>query len=145
MTAAFSNKTAVMHISNNTMKNILFTFVLAVFSVTLFAQNSVTCNKCNGSGSVRVQASRNCSSCKGTGTVIVNEIQTCPQCKGTAKMKVPKNGELVEVPCNYSLCRNGKITVPKTERCGACSGTGVDKYSAVEKCPKCNGTGKITQ
>lgn len=91
MTAAFSNMTAVMHISNNTMKN-TFTFVLAVFSVTLFAQNSVTCNKCNGSGSVRVQASRNCSSCKGTGTVIVNEIQTCPQCKGTTKMEVPKTG-----------------------------------------------------
>ena len=49
------------------------------------------------------------------------------------------------VPCNFSLCRNGKITVPKTERCGACSGTGVDKYSAVETCSKCNGTGKITQ
>ena len=74
--------------------------------------------------------------------MIVNEIQTCPQCKGTTRMKVVKNGELVDAPCNYSLCRNGKITVPKTERCGACSGTGVDKYSAVETCPKCHGTGK---
>lgn len=119
--------------------------ILAVCSVTMFAQNSITCNRCNGSGSIRVQASRNCSSCKGTGTVIVNEVQTCPQCKGTTKMKVVKDGKLVDAPCNYSLCRNGKITVPKTERCGACSGTGVDKYSAVQTCPKCNGSGKIWQ
>ncbi len=124
------------------MKKLLLTMVFAVFAITLFAQNPVTCSRCNGSGSIRVQASRNCSSCKGTGNVIVNEIQTCPQCKGTTRMKVVKNGELVDAPCNYSLCRNGKITVPKTERCGACSGTGVDKYSAVETCPKCHGSGK---
>ena len=124
------------------MKKLLLTMVFAVFAITLFAQNPVTCSRCNGSGSIRVQASRNCSSCKGTGTVIVNEVQTCLQCKGTTRMKVVKNGELVDVPCNYSLCRNGKITVPKSERCGACSGTGVDKYSAVETCPKCHGTGK---
>ena len=124
------------------MKKLLLTMVFVVFAITLFAQNPVTCSRCNGSGSIRVQASRNCSSCKGTGTVIVNEVQTCPQCKGTTRMKVVKNGELVDAPCNYSLCRNGKITVPKSERCGACSGTGVDKYSAVETCPKCHGTGK---
>ena len=124
------------------MKKLLLTMVFAVFAITLFAQNPVTCSRCNGSGSIRVQASRNCSSCKGTGTVIVNEVQTCPQCKGTTRMKVVKNGELVDAPCNYSLCRNGKITVPKSERCGACSGTGVDKYSDVETCPKCHGTGK---
>ena len=124
------------------MKKLLLTMMLAVCSVSLFAQNSNTCNRCNGSGTIRVQASRNCSSCKGTGSVIVNEIQTCPQCKGTTKMKVVQNGKLVDAPCNYSLCRNGKITVPKTEKCGACSGTGVDKYSAVETCPKCHGSGK---
>lgn len=127
------------------MNKLLLTMFLAVFTATMFAQTPVTCSQCNGSGSIRVQASRNCSSCKGTGTVIVNETQTCPQCKGTTKMKVVKNGELVETPCNYSLCRNGKIVVPKTERCGACSGTGVDKYSAVETCPKCQGTGKVSQ
>lgn len=124
------------------MKKLLLTMVLAVCTATLFAQNPVTCSRCNGSGSIRVQASRNCSSCKGTGTKIVNEVQTCPQCKGTTRMKVVKNGELADAPCNYSLCRNGKVTVPKTERCGACSGTGVDKYSAVETCPKCHGSGK---
>lgn len=127
------------------MKKLFLTMFLVVFTATMFAQTVVTCSRCNGSGTIRTQASRNCSSCKGTGTVIVNETQTCPQCKGTTKMKVVKNGELVDAPCNYSLCKNGKITVPKTERCGACSGTGVDKYSAVETCPKCQGTGEISQ
>ena len=128
------------------MKKALFTFMLAVFSVALFSQQEVRCSKCQGSGKVRVTEERRCSDCKGTGSKIVYYIETCPQCKGTTKMKTPdRNGNLVEVPCNFPYCNKGKIRTPRTERCGSCSGTGVDKWSTETTCPKCYGTGKITQ
>lgn len=132
------------------MKKIFVTLLLCVASFTLFGQNkvptTVTCNKCNGSGSIRENKTEPCSKCNGAKTVIVYETQTCPQCHGTKKIRVPDNkGNLVEAPCNYSLCNNGKIRVPKTEKCGSCGGTGTKNSSVVKTCPKCNGTGKITQ
>ena len=106
----------------------------------------VTCDKCGGSGSIRETNTETCSSCNGAKTKIVYETKTCPQCKGTTKMKTPdKNGNLVEVPCNYSLCKNGKISVPKNENCGACGGSGTKNKSVVKKCTKCNGTGKVSR
>ena len=128
------------------MKKILLTMVLAVFSVTLFAQQEVRCPKCQGSGKVRVIEERRCSDCNGTGTNIVYYIETCPQCKGTTKMKdIDKNGNLVEIPCNFTYCNKGKVRTPRTEKCGACGGTGVDKWSTETTCPRCYGSGKIRQ
>lgn len=131
------------------MKKIFVTLLLFVASFALFGQNNVptavTCNKCNGSGSIRENKTEPCSKCNGAKTVIVYETQTCPQCNGTTIMKVVKNGELVDAPCNYSLCNNGKIKVPKTEKCGSCGGTGTKSNSVTKTCPKCNGTGTITQ
>ena len=128
------------------MKKILLTMVLAIFSVTLFAQQEVRCPKCQGSGKVRVIEERRCSDCNGTGTNIVYYIETCPQCKGTTKMKdIDKNGNLVEIPCNFTYCNKGKVRTPRTEKCGACGGTGVDKWSTETTCPRCYGSGKIRQ
>lgn len=128
------------------MKKLLFTLVLAVCSATLFAQQEVRCSKCQGSGKVRVTEERRCSDCNGTGSKIVYYIETCPQCKGTTKMRTPdKNGNWVEVPCNFSYCNKGKVRSPRTERCGSCSGTGVDKWSTETTCPRCYGSGKVSQ
>ena len=128
------------------MKKILLTMVLAVFSVTLFAQQEVRCPKCQGSGKVRVIEERRCSDCNGTVTNIFYYIETCPQCKGTTKMKdIDKNGNLVEIPCNFTYCNKGKVRTPRTEKCGACGGTGVDKWSTETTCPRCYGSGKIRQ
>ena len=128
------------------MKKILLTMVLAICSVSLFAQQEVRCPKCQGSGKVRVTEERRCNDCNGTGTNIVYYIETCPQCKGTTKMKdVDKNGNLTEVPCNFPYCNNGKVRTPRTEKCGACSGTGIDKWSTETTCPRCYGSGKIRQ
>jgi len=128
------------------MKKILLTMVLAICSVSLFAQQEVRCPKCQGSGKVRVTEEKRCNDCNGTGTNIVYYIETCPQCKGTTKMKdVDKNGNLIEVPCNYPYCNKGKVRTPRTEKCGACGGTGVDKWSTETTCPRCYGSGKIRQ
>ena len=128
------------------MKKILLTMVLAVCSRTLFAQQEIRCPKCQGSGKVRITEERRCNDCNGTGTNIVYYIETCPQCKGTTKMKTPdRNGNLIEVPCNFPYCNKGKVRTPRTERCGSCSGTGVDKWSTETTCPRCYGSGKIRQ
>ena len=120
--------------------------VLAVCSVVLFAQQEVTCSKCKGSGKVRITEERRCSDCNGSGTKIVYYIENCPLCKGTSKIQVPdSNGNMKTVPCNYSYCNNGKVRTPKTEKCGSCGGTGVDKWSTETTCSKCHGSGKIRQ
>lgn len=36
-----------------------------------------------------------------------------------------------------------KITIPRTETCPECDGTGAENESDVQTCPKCNGQGKI--
>lgn len=120
--------------------------VLAISSIALFAQQEVRCPKCQGSGKVRVTEERRCSDCNGAGTKIVYYIETCPQCNGTTTMRVPdSNGNWKTVPCNFPYCNNGKIRNPKTERCGSCNGTGVDKWSTTVTCPRCYGSGKIEQ
>jgi DnaJ-class molecular chaperone len=128
------------------MKKIFLTMVLVVCSATLFAQQEVRCPKCQGSGKVRVTEERRCNDCNGTGTNIVYYIETCPNYTGTTKMKdVDKNGNLIEVPCNFPYCNKGKVRTPRTEKCGACGGTGVDKWSTETTCPRCYGSGKIRQ
>ena len=128
------------------MKKTLLILVLTVCSVVLFAQQEVRCSKCQGSGKVRITEERRCSDCNGVGSKIVYYIETCPQCKGTTKMRVPnRNGSYNTVPCNFPNCNNGKVRIPRTERCGSCSGTGVDKWSTETTCPRCCGSGKIKQ
>lgn len=128
------------------MKRLLLTMVLAVCTLTLFAQQEVRCPKCQGSGKVRVTEERRCSDCNGAGSRIVYYIETCPQCKGTTKMQVhDRNGNLQTVPCNFPYCNNGKVRTPRTESCGSCGGTGVDKWSTETTCPRCYGSGKIRQ
>lgn len=126
------------------MKRLLITMMLAICSIVSYAQQEVTCPKCKGSGNVRVTEERTCSDCKGAKTKIVYYIETCPQCKGTTKMQVPdRNGNWQTVPCNFSYCNNGKVRTPRTETCGSCGGTGVDKWSTTVTCPRCYGSGKI--
>ena len=128
------------------MKKTLLILVLTVCSVTLFAQQEVRCPKCQGSGKVRIIEERRCSDCNGVGSNIVYYIETCPHCKGTTKMSVPnRNGGYNTVSCNFPNCNNGKVRNPRTERCGSCSGTGVDKWSTETTCPRCYGCGKIRQ
>lgn len=132
------------NLANEKMKKLLLTIVLVVCSVSLFAQQEETCPKCKGSGKVRIIEERRCSDCNGTGTIIVYNKVTCPQCNGTTKMRVPdKNGNWQTVPCNFPNCDNGKVRTPKTESCGSCSGTGVDKWSTETTCPRCYGSGTI--
>ena len=131
------------------MKKMFLSLMFVFCSCALFAQvtqQQVTCPKCNGSGSIRETVSKPCSSCNGAKTVIVYDVKDCPLCKGTTKIQVPDNkGNLKTVDCNYSYCNKGKIRVPRTEKCGACGGTGEQNVSVVKKCTKCDGTGEITQ
>ena len=129
------------------MKKLLFIISLVVFSLTMFAQQKeqkITCTKCKGSGKVRITEERRCSDCNGNKTKIVYYIEQCPQCKGKTTMQVPdRNGNWKTVPCNFPGCKDGKIRTPKTETCGTCGGTGIDKWTTEVTCPKCNGSGKI--
>ena len=120
--------------------------VLIVCSITLFAQQEVTCPKCQGSGKVRVTQERPCSDCNGAKTKIVYYTENCPQCKGTTKMQVPdSNGNYKTVSCNFPYCNNGKVRTPRTEKCGSCGGTGKSNYTTETTCPRCYGSGKIRQ
>jgi molecular chaperone DnaJ len=69
--------------------------------------------------------------------------------RGAARKEGPTRGRnveyLVEIPLK-TAARGGKIrvTVPITEECAVCSGTGAAAGSRLNKCAECDGNGTVT-
>lgn len=69
--------------------------------------------------------------------------------KKTPKKKGPTRGRNVEYLVEISLrtaARGGKVkvTVPISEECAPCNGTGAAPGTSLENCPECGGKGEVT-
>lgn len=128
------------------MRNIIMSNVLVLLSIALFAQQPqrVTCPKCDGYGKTTYQSWENCSSCKGSGIEFYSVKTACPQCKGTKKMKsVDRQGNIIEVPCNWNYCNNGYYMDQKSRTCGSCGGKKGRNVNKETTCSRCSGKGYI--
>lgn len=126
------------------MKFFCILSILIVFSLSVDAQDYVTCPKCDGTGKTTYQSWENCSNCNGSGIQIDYVTKKCPQCHGTKKMKdVDRNGNIIEVPCNWPYCNNGYYKDQVSKTCEKCNGKKGHYVNKLTTCSKCFGKGHV--
>lgn len=119
------------------MKKFLTLTLLATFfaSGVLYADVVFDCNKCEGSGRVKICRTIRCRSCNGV-------RGRCPHCNGrgqtqTAPPRGPFDMPSMSRPCMACL-GDGKAS------CSTCYDSGKEYLSGTATCPQCNGHGKFT-